>query len=123
MKAEDAAAAEKEKAAEAVSLDLEGEFAEVNAACEAALDQVAALTQAELAAVRYWRGLLLLLMLLFQSLPSFYTRGAKAPTPCLRLNLEAYCILRGVKPDRVPDATAGQTNYSISHKMFFKYKF
>ncbi len=52
VKAEDAAAAEKKKAAEAVSNDLEGEFAEVNAAIEGALDQLAALSQAELAAVR-----------------------------------------------------------------------
>ncbi len=52
VKTEDAAAAEKKKAAEAVSNDLEAEFAEVNAACEAALDQLAAISQAELAAVR-----------------------------------------------------------------------
>ncbi len=52
VKAEDALSTEKKKAAEAVAADLESEFSEVNAACDTAVEQMASLSQAELANVR-----------------------------------------------------------------------
>ena len=50
------------------------------------LDGIAALTPADLGAAK----------------------AAKSPPVCLRLNVEAMCQLRGVRPDKVPDPGASQ---------------
>ena len=52
---------------------------------DTALDAIIALTQADLAAVR----------------------SIKSPTTCLRLNLEAMCLYKNIKPDRIPDPSGG----------------
>ena len=35
-------------------------------------------------------------------------RSMKAPPAGVRLVMEAVCVMKGVKPDRVPDATTGK---------------
>ncbi len=82
VKAEDGTVGDKKKITEAISNDLDAEFSEVNAALDTAVDVLGGLTQPEIAAVR----------------------GMKTPSMCLRLNLEAVCILKGIKADRIPDA-------------------
>ena len=52
---------------------------------DTALDAIIALTQADLAAVR----------------------SIKSPTTCLKLNLEAMCTYKNIKPDRIPDPSGG----------------
>ena len=34
-------------------------------------------------------------------------RGVKTPSICLKLIMEAICLLKNIKPDRVPDTAAG----------------
>ena len=76
---------EKKKAAESIRNDCDAELTEVNAVIDGALDAIAALTQSEIAAVR----------------------GVKTPSNCLKLNLEVICILKNIKPDRIPDPQGG----------------
>ena len=77
--------------------DCDAELTEVNAVIDGALDAVAALTQSEIAAVR----------------------GVKTPSVCLKLIMEAICLLKNLKPDRVPDTAAGGSKMigMVSHKM------
>ena len=51
-------------------------FSEVNSVLESALDNLAAISQAEIAAVR----------------------AVKTPSPSLRINLEVICLLKNIKP-------------------------
>ena len=68
------------------------------------MDSVASLSQSELAVAR----------------------GVKSPSVSLRLNLEAICIIKGIKPDRVPDAGAGGKmieDYWAPSKRYSQYSF
>jgi dynein heavy chain len=84
VKTDDIVVTDKKKMAELLSNDCEHEFTEVNAVLETALDSLAALSPSEIAAVR----------------------GLKSPSSCLKLNMEALCLYKGVKPDRLPDVNA-----------------
>ncbi|XP_059098400.1 dynein axonemal heavy chain 7-like [Tigriopus californicus] len=85
VKAEDAMVAEKKALVDSISANIESEFNEVNAIFEPAIDTLAALGPNELAALR----------------------GVKSPVMCLRLIMEAIAIVKGIKPDRVPDGGTG----------------
>ena len=76
---------EKKKVAESIRNDCDAELTEVNAVIDGALDAIAALTQSEIAAVR----------------------GVKAPSICLKLIMEAICLIKNIKPDKIPDTAAG----------------
>lgn len=91
VKAEDGIVNDKKKMMEGIRNDCDGELAEVNAVLDTALDAVLALTQSDLGAIK----------------------ALKSPTVTLRLNLEAVCILKNVKPDRIPDPGAGGGNKMI----------
>ena len=60
-------------------------LAEVSASVDTALEELNAITQPDFAALR----------------------GLRQPTQPLKLILEAMCILRGIKPDKLPDGGAG----------------
>ncbi len=83
VKGEDTLVNEKKKIAESIRNDCDAELTEVNALIDGALDAIAAISQSEIAAVR----------------------GVKTPSICLKLNIEAICQLKNIKPDRVPDST------------------
>jgi dynein heavy chain len=85
VKGEDTLVNEKKKIAESIRNDCDGELTEVNTVIDGALDAIAALSQSEIAAVR----------------------AVKAPSVCLKLNMEAICLLKNIKPDRVPDTSGG----------------
>ena len=91
VKGEDTLVNEKKKVAESIRNDCDAELTEVNALIDGALDAIAAISQSEIAAVR----------------------GVKTPSACLKLNIEAICILKNIKPDRVPDST-GAGNKMVS---------
>ena len=85
VKGEDAIVNEKKKVAESIRNDCDAELTEVNAVIDGALDAIAALSQSEITAVR----------------------GVKTPSNCLKLNMEVICILKNIKPDRIPDTSGG----------------
>ena len=80
VKSEDGLVNEKKKLAESIKSDCEAELAEVNTVIDSALDAIIALSQADITVVR----------------------GLKTPTVSLKLNLEAMCLLKNIKPDRIP---------------------
>ena len=83
VKADDSSASEKKRATESISNDCENELTEANVVLESALDALTNLLPAEIQAAR----------------------GVKSPPACLKLNLEALCIFKGIKPDRMPDSS------------------
>ena len=85
VKNEDAVVTEKTKQANSIRQDCQEDLAEVLTAVDTALDELNGLSQQEFAAVR----------------------GLKQPTISIKLIMEAICILKGVKPDRLPDSGAG----------------
>ena len=84
VKADDSSASEKKRAAESISNDCDNELTEANVVLESALDALTNLSPTEIQAAR----------------------GVKSPPACLKLNLEALCIFKGIKPDRMPDPSA-----------------
>lgn len=85
VKNEDTVVTEKTKQANSIRQDCQEELSEVLTAVDSALDELNGLSQQEFAAVR----------------------GLKQPTISIKLIMEAICILKGVKPDRLPDSAAG----------------
>ena len=82
VKNEDAVVSDKTKQADIIRQDCQEELAEVTAIVEAALEGLSSLTQPDFGAVR----------------------AVKQPTPSIRLTMEAICLLKSVKPDKIPDA-------------------
>jgi dynein heavy chain len=85
VKNEDAVVTEKTKQANTIRQDCQEDLAEVLTLVDSALDELNGLSQQEFAAVR----------------------GLKQPTTSIKLIMEAICILKSVKPDRLPDSGAG----------------
>jgi len=84
--ADEALANEAAAAAQAIKDDCESDLAEATPALEAALAALDTLKPADIAIVK----------------------AMKAPPAGVRLVMEAICVLRGVKPDRVHDPVTGQ---------------
>jgi len=84
--ADEALANEAAAAAQAIKDDCESDLAEATPALEAALAALDTLKPADIAIVK----------------------AMKAPPSGVRLVMEAICVLRGVKPDRVQDPATGQ---------------
>ena len=85
VKNEDAIVSEKSKQVNAIIQECEEDLGEVTVAVDAALEELNSLSQQEFAAIR----------------------GLKQPTPSMKLIMEAVCILKGVKPDKLPDGGPG----------------
>ncbi|XP_014215495.1 dynein heavy chain 3, axonemal [Copidosoma floridanum] len=83
--ADEALANEAAAAAQAIKDDCESDLAEATPALEAALAALDTLKPADVTIVK----------------------SMKNPPPGVRLVLEAVCVLKGVKPDRVPDPNTG----------------
>ncbi|XP_059216601.1 dynein axonemal heavy chain 3 isoform X2 [Stomoxys calcitrans] len=81
--ADEAAANEAAAAAQAIKDDCESDLAEATPALEAALDALNTLKPADI----------------------FVVKSMKNPPYGVKLVLEAVCVLKGIKPDRKPDAT------------------
>ncbi|XP_078041170.1 dynein heavy chain 3, axonemal [Augochlora pura] len=85
--AEEALANEAAAAAQAIKDDCEGDLAEATPALEAALAALDTLKPADITIVR----------------------SMKSPPAGVRLVMEAVCVLKGVKPEKVTDSATGQT--------------
>ena len=81
VKNEDAVVSEKTKQADTLRQELQEELAEVTAVVEAALEAINNLSPQDFAAVR----------------------AVKTPTNSIKLIMEAICLLKMVKPDKIPD--------------------
>ena len=86
VKNEDTIVTDKTKQAHTLMQECDDDLAEVTSAVEGALDELAGLQQPEYAAVR----------------------ALKQPTISLKLIMEAICLLKGVKPDKLPDGGSGK---------------
>ena len=86
VKNEDSIVTEKTKQVHTLMQECDDDLAEVSSAVEGALEELAGIQQAEFAALR----------------------ALKQPTPSLKLIMEAVCLLKGVKPDKLPDGGSGK---------------
>ena len=81
----DSLVSEKTKQVKTIIQECEDDLQEVARGVESALEELSSLSQQEFAALR----------------------SMKQPTPSIRLVMEAFCILTGVKPDKLPDGGSG----------------
>ncbi|KAL3855114.1 hypothetical protein ACJMK2_014343, partial [Sinanodonta woodiana] len=81
VKADEAVANEQAKAAQAIKDECDADLAEALPALNAALDALNTLTQADITIVK----------------------TMKSPPMGVKIVMEALCVLKGIKPDRVPD--------------------
>ncbi|XP_055373574.1 dynein axonemal heavy chain 3 [Condylostylus longicornis] len=101
--ADEAAANEAAAAAQAIKDDCESDLAEAIPALESALDALNTLKPADIVVVK----------------------SMKNPPYAVKLVLEAVCVIKGIKPDRKPDATGrmGEDYWTPSQKMLGDMKF
>ena len=81
VKNEDAVVSEKTKQADTIRQELQEELAEVTAVVDAAIEALNSLTAQDFAAVR----------------------AVKTPPNSIKLIMEAICMLKNIKPDKIPD--------------------
>ena len=81
VKNEDAVVSEKTKQADTLRQELQEELAEVTAVIDATVEALNSLTAQDFAAVR----------------------AVKTPPNCIKLIMEAICMLKNIKPDKIPD--------------------
>ncbi|KAI9588144.1 hypothetical protein GQX74_003990 [Glossina fuscipes] len=101
--ADEAAANEAAAAAQAIKDDCESDLAEAIPALEAALDALNTLKPADIIIVK----------------------SMKSPPYSVKLTLEAVCVLKGIKPDRKPDASGRMVEdyWAVSLRMVSDMKF
>ena len=85
VKNEDGIVTEKNRQVTTILQECQDDLAEVTLAVETVLEELASIQQQDFAAVR----------------------GLRQPTPCIKLIMEALCMLKGVKPDKLPDGGPG----------------
>ena len=81
VKTEDAVVSEKTKQADGLRQELQEELAEVSAVVESSIEALNTLSAQDFAAVR----------------------AVKTPTNSIKLIMEAICLLKMIKPDKIPD--------------------
>lgn len=105
VKADEAVANEQAMAAKAIKDECDADLAEAIPVLEAALAALNTLTSQVLRRLISWLSLSPCFDLI--SLPQDITvvKTMKQPPAGVKLVMEAICILKGIKPDRIPDPT------------------